>query len=213
VVRRESERFLLETSRCDPCRPCCGSSAAKTFCIGSCHADADHYKRVGLHYISIFKSCRCKCRVYFDYQTENSLNDRDRDELRLKRAPTLESRRTRAPIREGSNRARHKKGATRVRLREFYRSDAKRPDPGRGHGRSDFWLCTFVQTPSTVCPTKLNVVLWSGNPEAGGRLVAVIPTNIIPQLPGSERVSGIPANRLDVRRGIRSGRGGGSAGR
>jgi len=41
------------------------------------------HKRVGLHYISIFKSWRCKCRVYFDYQTENSLNDRDRDELRL----------------------------------------------------------------------------------------------------------------------------------
>ena len=81
VVHRKSGRFPPETRRCGSCRLCCGNSAAKTFWIASSHANAEHHKRVGLHYISIFKSRRCKSRVYFLHPAEKSWSDRGRDEL------------------------------------------------------------------------------------------------------------------------------------
>ena len=81
VIHRKSGRFPPETRRCGSCRLCCGNSAAKTFWIASSHANAEHHKRVGLHYISIFKSRRCKSRVYFLHPAEKSWSDRGRDEL------------------------------------------------------------------------------------------------------------------------------------
>ena len=81
MIHRKSGRFPPETRRCGSCRLCCGNSAAKTFWITSSHANAEHHKRVGLHYISIFKSRRCKSRVYFLHPAEKSWSDRGRDEL------------------------------------------------------------------------------------------------------------------------------------